>query len=57
METAVWPANILGGVIIRSPWRIGVKLGGANVFVGRVTAGDGVNAPPVTPIKGSIISG
>jgi hypothetical protein len=29
METAVWPGKILGGVIIRSPWRIGVKLGSA----------------------------
>ena len=44
--------DILGGEIIRGPGRIDVKLGGANVFIAPVTAGDGVNIPPVTPYQG-----
>jgi lactoylglutathione lyase len=50
--TAAWLENILGGVIIRGHGRIDVKLGGANVFIAPVTAGDGVNTPPVTPYQG-----
>src|SRR3954453_8866853 len=50
--TAVWLQDILGGVIIRSPGRIDVKLGGADVFIAPVTAGDGVNSPPLTPYQG-----
>jgi lactoylglutathione lyase len=50
--TAVWLENILGGVIIRGPGRIDVKLGGANVFIAPVAAGDGVNSPPATPYQG-----
>src|ERR1041385_7633720 len=50
--TATWLQDILGGQIIRSPGRIDVKLGGANVFIAPVTAGDGVNSPPVTPYQG-----
>jgi lactoylglutathione lyase len=50
--TAGWLENILGGVIVRSPGRIDVKLGGANVFIAPVTAGDGVHTPPVTPYQG-----
>ena len=50
--TAAWLENVLGGVIIRGPGRIDVKLGGANVFIAPVTAGDGVNTPPVTPYQG-----
>ena len=50
--TAAWLADILGGEIIRGPGRIDVKLGGANVFIAPVTAGDGVNTPPVTPYQG-----
>ena len=50
--TAAWLEDILGGVIIRGPGRIDVKLGGANVFIAPVTAGDGVNTPPVTPYQG-----
>ena len=52
--TAAWFEKILGGVIIRGPGRIDVKLGGANVFIAPVTAGDGVNTPPVTPYQGLI---
>jgi catechol 2,3-dioxygenase-like lactoylglutathione lyase family enzyme len=50
--TARWLEDVLGGEIIRSPGRIDVKLGGASVFIAPVTAGDGVNAPPVTPHQG-----
>ena len=50
--TAAWLADILGGEIIRGPGRIDVKLGGANVFIAPVEAGDGVNTPPVTPYQG-----
>src|SRR5258708_8152807 len=50
--TAAWLENILGGVIIRGPGRIDVKLGGANVFIAPVSPGDGVNSPPVTPYQG-----
>jgi lactoylglutathione lyase len=49
---ATWLQDILGGQIIRSPGRIDVKLGGANVFIAPVAAGDGVNSPPVTPYQG-----
>ena len=41
--TAAWLQDILGGEIVRGPGRIDVKLGGANVFIAPVTAGDGVN--------------
>ena len=50
--TAAWLENILGGVIIRGPGRIDVKLGGANVFIAPVTPGDGVHTPPATPYQG-----
>jgi lactoylglutathione lyase len=50
--TATWLQDILGGVIIRGPGRIDVKLGGANVFIAPVKTGDGVNAPPTTPYQG-----
>ena len=50
--TAAWLENILGGVIIRGPGRIDVKLGGANVFIAPVAPGDGVNPPPLTPYQG-----
>ena len=49
---AAWLEDVLGGEIIRAPGRIDVKLGGANVFIAPVTAGDGVNNPPVTPYQG-----
>ena len=50
--TAVWLEHVLGGVIIRGPNRIDVKLGGANVFIATVEPGDRVNSPPVTPYQG-----
>jgi catechol 2,3-dioxygenase-like lactoylglutathione lyase family enzyme len=49
---AAWLENVLGGVIIRGPGRIDVKLGGANIFIAKVEPGDGVNAPPTTPYQG-----
>src|SRR4051794_18455222 len=49
---AAWLEDILGGQIVRSPGRIDVKLGGANVFIAPVAAGDGVHAPPMTPYQG-----
>jgi catechol 2,3-dioxygenase-like lactoylglutathione lyase family enzyme len=32
--------------------RIDLKLGGAMIFIAKVTAGDGVNPPPETPYQG-----
>lgn len=54
--TAQWFERIFGAQIIRSMQqgtpRIDLKLGGANIFLAPVKAGDGVNAPPVTPYQG-----
>lgn len=50
--TAQWFERMLGAQVIRSPTRIDLKLGGANIFLAPVKAGDGVNAPPVTPYQG-----
>ena len=54
--TALWFEKMLGAEISRSMQqgapRIDMKIGGANVFLAPVKAGDGVNAPPVTPYQG-----
>ena len=54
--TAQWYERMLGAEVVRSTQqgkpRIDLKLGGANVFIAQVTAGDGVNPPPVTPYQG-----
>lgn len=54
--TAQWFERMLGAEVIRSMQqgapRIDLKLGGANIFIAPVTAGDGVNAPPTTPYQG-----
>jgi lactoylglutathione lyase len=54
--TAQWYERILGAEVIRSMQqgkpRIDLKLGGANIFIAPVTAGDGVNPPPTTPYQG-----
>ena len=50
--TAKWLEDVLGGEIVRGPGRIDVRLGGANVFIAPIAAGDGVNSPPVTPYQG-----
>ena len=54
--TAQWFERVLGAEIIRSMQqgkpRIDLKLGGANIFIAPVAAGDGVNAAPTTPYQG-----
>ena len=55
-ETAKWYERMLGAAVIRSMQqgkpRIDLKIGGANVFVAPVAAGDGLNPPPTTPYQG-----
>ena len=54
--TAQWYERMLGAQIIRTMQqgkpRIDLKLGGANIFIAPVAAGDGVNPAPVTPYQG-----
>ena len=54
--TAQWYEKMLGAEVIRSMQqgapRIDLRIGGANVFVAPVKAGDGVNGPPTTPYQG-----
>jgi catechol 2,3-dioxygenase-like lactoylglutathione lyase family enzyme len=54
--TAQWFEKMLGAQVIRTVQqgvpRIDLKLGGANIFIAPVKAGDGVNAPPATPYQG-----
>jgi lactoylglutathione lyase len=54
--TAQWFERMLGAEVLRSTQggapRIDLKIGGANVFIAQVTAGDGVNPPPTTPYQG-----
>ena len=54
--TAAWFERMLGAQVIRTLQqgkpRIDLKLGGANIFIAPVTAGEGVNAPPATPYQG-----
>lgn len=54
--TAQWFERMLGAEVIRSMQqgtpRIDMKLGGANIFIAPVEAGDGVNPPPTTPYQG-----
>jgi catechol 2,3-dioxygenase-like lactoylglutathione lyase family enzyme len=54
--TAQWFERILGAQVVRTVQqgqpRIDLKLGGADIFIAPVKAGDGVNAPPVTPYQG-----
>jgi len=54
--TAKWYESMLGAEVVRSMQqgapRIDLKLGGANIFIAPVTAGDGVNPPPKTPYQG-----
>ena len=53
---AQWFERMLGAEVKRSMQqgkeRIDLKLGGANIFVAPVAAGDGVNAAPTTPYRG-----
>ena len=54
--TAKWFEHVFGAEVIRTMQqgkpRIDVKLGGANIFMAPVAAGDGVNSPPTTPYQG-----
>jgi len=54
--TAQWFEKMLGAQVIRTMQqgqpRIDLKLGGANIFIAPVQAGDGVNAAPATPYQG-----
>lgn len=54
--TAQWFERVFGAEIVRSTQqgaaRIDIKLGGANIFLAPVKAGDGVNPAPVTPYQG-----
>jgi lactoylglutathione lyase len=54
--TAQWYERMLGAEVIRTMQqgapRIDLKLGGANIFIAPVSAGDGVNPPPTTPYQG-----
>ncbi len=54
--TAQWYESKLGAEVIRTMQqgkpRIDLKLGGANIFIAPVVAGDGVNPPPTTPYQG-----
>ena len=54
--TAQWYERMLEAQVIRTMQqgkpRIDLKLGGANVFIAPVAAGDGVNPAPTTPYQG-----
>jgi lactoylglutathione lyase len=54
--TAQWFERMLGAEVIRTMQqgkpRIDLRLGGANIFIAPVEAGDGVNPPPTTPYQG-----
>ncbi|HYQ06707.1 MAG TPA: VOC family protein [Xanthobacteraceae bacterium] len=53
---AKWFESMFGAEVIRSMQqgkpRIDLKLGGGNIFIAPVAAGEGVNAAPVTPYRG-----
>ena len=53
---AQWFENMLGAQVVRSMQegkpRIDLKLGGANIFIAPVVAGDGVNSAPTIPYRG-----
>jgi lactoylglutathione lyase len=55
-ETAQWFERMLGAEVLRSQQqgapRIDLKIGGQNVFLAPVAAGDGVASPPATPYQG-----
>lgn len=55
-ETAQWFERMLGAEVLRSTQqgapRVDLKIGGQNVFLAPVAAGDGVNSPPTTPYQG-----
>jgi lactoylglutathione lyase len=54
--TAAYYQRMFGAEVLRTPQdgktRIDLKLGGVNIFIAPVSAGDGVNPPPTTPYQG-----
>ena len=54
--TARYYERMFGAQVLRTVQqgkpRIDLKLGGANIFIAPVAAGDGVNPPPTTPYQG-----
>jgi lactoylglutathione lyase len=50
--TAAWFEQMLGAEIVRSPGRIDLKLGGADIFIAPVAPGDGVGTAPRPPYQG-----
>ena len=54
--TAAYYERMFGAEIVRTMQqgkpRIDLKLGGCNIFIAGVTAGDGVNPAPTTPYQG-----
>ena len=50
--TAAWYEKMLDAEILRTPGRIDLKLGGADIFIAQVTPDGGVNPPPKTPYQG-----
>jgi catechol 2,3-dioxygenase-like lactoylglutathione lyase family enzyme len=54
--TARYYERMFGAEVLRSMQqgkpRIDLKLGGINIFIAAVVAGDGVNPPPTTPYQG-----
>jgi catechol 2,3-dioxygenase-like lactoylglutathione lyase family enzyme len=54
--TAAYYERMFGAQVLRSieqgKPRIDLKLGGVNIFIAKVTAGDGVNPAPATPYQG-----
>lgn len=53
---AQWFEKMLGAEVIRTVQdgkpRIDLKIGGANIFIAPVTAGDGAGAAPTSPYRG-----
>ncbi|MDB5602174.1 MAG: glyoxalase [Xanthobacteraceae bacterium] len=54
--TATWFERMMGAQVLRTLQqgkpRIDLKLGGIDIFIAPVAAGDGVNAAPTTPYQG-----
>jgi lactoylglutathione lyase len=50
--TAEWFARCLHAEIVRKPGRVDLRIDGINIFIAKVTAGDGVAPPPVPPYQG-----
>ncbi len=54
--TAQWFERTFGAEVLRTTQqgkpRIDLRLGGANIFIAPVAAGEGINPPPITPYQG-----